>query len=230
VFAPTRRAGEIVVLRLLKLVVSKPLPAENITASAVFRVVAAEHPTLLIDEADQSLRRDNGQDNGDLVSIFLNGGHERGGQAARVVGDDHEPGAFDTFAPVAIAGIGRLPGPLEDRSVQLPMRRARPSERPSKIDHKAEAWGRRLARQIVHWVSDEHRRLSNVAPDMGDLFNREEDNWLPLYAVAEAVGDNWPSLVRKTMAALTKADDDDAASLGEKVLANIRWVAVFHGL
>lgn len=223
VFAPTRRAGKTVVLRLLRLVVCKPLSAENITASAVFRAVAAVHPTLLIDEADQSLRDDRGNNNGDLVSI-LNGGHERGGQAVRTVGDDHEPRAFDTFAPVAIAGIGRLQGPLEDRCVQLPMRRAKPSERPAKIDRVVEAEGRRLARQIARWVTDQEPQLGAACPDMGNLYNRAEDNWTALYAIAEVAGDNWSDLARAAMAALERNDDDDAASLGEKLLADVRAV------
>lgn len=216
--APTRGAGKSAVLRLLKLVVCKPLSSENVTTSAVFRSVAMTHPTLLADEADQSLR-----DNGELVSI-LNAGHERGSQAIRVCGDEPEPRVFDVFAPVAIAGIGRLPGPLEHRSVQLAMKRSKPTERPAKIDARAEAHGKRLARQIVRWVTDADSRLRAAEPDMGELYNRIEDNWTPLYAIADAVGDNWPDLVRKTQAALTPTDDDDAASLGERLLADIRTV------
>ena len=88
--------------------VQASLRCENITPSATFRCIEATRPTLLlIDEADQFL-----VEMPELVGI-LNGGHERGGQTIRAVliGDAFEPRAFSTPSlPVAIAGIGRLPG------------------------------------------------------------------------------------------------------------------------
>jgi hypothetical protein len=70
----------------------------------------------LIDEADTFLK-----ENDELRGI-LNTGHRRGGQVTRTIGDDHEPRQFSTWAPVAIAMIGRLPDTLEDRAAsQLPL-------------------------------------------------------------------------------------------------------------
>ena len=217
VSAATKRAGKSRVLRLLKLLVCKPLPSENITPAAVFRSVAAVHPTLLIDEADVSLR-----DNPELVSI-LNGGHEQGGAAVRTVGENHEPRQFDTFAPVAIAGIGRLPGTLEDRSVKLPMRRALRSEQPAKITPATEAAAERLLRQIARWTADHKAQLCDAKPDMAGLVNRIEDNWTPLYAIAATAGADLLDAARQAMAGLTP-DEDDADSLGEQLLHDMREV------
>jgi hypothetical protein len=215
--AATKRAGKSRVLRLLKLIVAKPLASENITPAAVFRSAAAVHPTLLIDEADVSLK-----DNFELVSI-LNGGHEQGGAAVRTVGEDHEPRQFDTFAPAAIAGIGRLPGTLGDRSIQLQMRRALRSERPAKITAETEGTAERLLGQIARWTADHRQELIAAKPDMGDLVNRIEDNWTPPFAIAAVAGSDLLAAARSAMAALTP-DDDDADSLGERLLHDIREV------
>jgi putative DNA primase/helicase len=221
--AATKRAGKSRVLRLLKLIVCKPLAAENITLAAVFRSVAAVQPCLLIDEADVSLK-----DNFELVSI-LNSGHEHGGAAVRTTGDDHEPRQFDTFAPVAVAGIGRLPGTLADRAVQLPMRRAMRSERPAKLTSDTEATAARLLRQIARWTADHRQRLIEAKPDMGELINRTEDNWTPLFAIAAVAGGDLLAAARSAATALAP-DDDDADSLGERLLHDVRqtfnaWIA-----
>src|SRR5262249_61522438 len=80
-------------------------------------------PCLLVDEADSFLR-----DNEEIRGV-VNSGHARDGAVIRNVGDDHEPREFSTWAPVAIACIGKLPGTIEDRSIVVPMRRRRPAER-----------------------------------------------------------------------------------------------------
>ena len=91
--------------------------------SAIFRIVELATPTLLIDEADTFLK-----ENDELRGI-LNTGHRRGGQVLRTVGEDHEPRQFSTWAPAAIAMIGRLPDTLNDRSVIINLRRRKPTEK-----------------------------------------------------------------------------------------------------
>ena len=61
-------------------------------------------PTLLIDEADSFLKRDDGRDNEELRGI-LNAGHSRNGVVIRTVGEDFEPRAFKVFGPVAYAWL-----------------------------------------------------------------------------------------------------------------------------
>ena len=52
------------------------------------------------------------------------------------------------------------------------------------------------------------------------LFNREADNWRPLFAIAEAAGGEWPRRVRE--AATQAAAGSEAASLVEILLGDIR--------
>ena len=115
--SPEKRCGKTTTLDVLTELVARPLPTSNATTAAIFRTIEKAKPTLLIDEADTFLK-----DNEELRGV-LNAGHRRGGQIIRTVGDDHEPRQFSTWAPAAIAMIGRVPDTLEDRSVSIALRR-----------------------------------------------------------------------------------------------------------
>ena len=171
-------------------------------------------PTLLIDEADTFLK-----ENDELRGI-LNTGHKRGGQILRTVGDDHEPRQFSTWAPTAIAMIGRLPDTLNDRSVVIGLRRRKPEEtvRPFRSDRADDL--RVLARKMARWAQDHAAALSAADPDMGQLMNRVADNWRPLFAIADAAGGRWRKHAR-TIAQAAEAQKDDQ-SIRAMLLADIR--------
>jgi putative DNA primase/helicase len=153
----------------------KPRGASNITAAALFRVIEAAHPTLLLDEADTYAR-----DNEDLRGV-LDAGHRRDGAVIRTVGDDHEPRQFSAWAPVALAASGRLPGTIEDRSIRIGLRRRRPDEavEPLRLDRTGELED--LARKAARWAADHAAELAAADPAMPEgIINRAADNWRPL--------------------------------------------------
>lgn len=216
--SPEKRCGKTTALDTTALVCCKPLPTANVTAAAVFRTIEAAGPTLLIDEADTFLR-----DSEDLRGI-LNAGHKRGGQVIRCVGDDAEPRAFAVFGPAAIAAIGRLPGTITDRSIEVRMKRATRAERPEPLRAAADAEGGELARRCARWVADHTDRLRDTDPALpAGLFNRAADNWRPLFAIAEAAGGEWPERLEKAAAALAPADTD-AEGRGVRLLADIKAI------
>jgi hypothetical protein len=71
--SPEKGCGKTTALDVLSRLVSRPLPTANASASAIFRIIELQRPTLLIDEADTFL-----PDNEELRGI-LNSGHRRGG-------------------------------------------------------------------------------------------------------------------------------------------------------
>ena len=215
VTGPTKRCGKSRVLRLLQLVVCKPLASSSISAAATFRSIESIRPCLLIDEADLSVKG-----RPELLEV-LNGGYERGQFAVRTVEPDHEPRMFDLFAPVALAGIGSLADQLEDRSIRLRMCRALMSERTAKITDETEARGRQLARMTVRWVADHRGELEAAHPDISSLPDRIGDHWTPLLAIAAVVGGDWPADARKALAALSPRDDDAPDDLRERLVRDI---------
>ena len=214
--SPEKGCGKSTLLKLLGRLVNRPLKTDNATAAAIFRTIEMVSPTLLIDEADTFLRQSD-----DLRGV-LNSGHERGGQTLRLVGDNHEPRMFTTWAPLAIAMIGQLPDTLNARSIPVNMCRAKPGE---KVEPLRSGRARELdvlARKIARWAKDHQEELAAKDPSMGDLNNREADNWYPLYAIAEAVGGRWPGRARELAASAEKVVEEQSTKA--RLLQDILWL------
>ena len=139
--------------------VPRPLPASNITSAALFRAVEKWCPTVLVDEADTFLR------DSDQLRGVLNCGHNRGAAyVIRTVGDDHEPRQFKTWAPKAIALIGKLPETLASRAIPIELRRMAIGEtvepiRADRLDHL-----KPLARKAARWAADKWRPCAQTEP------------------------------------------------------------------
>jgi hypothetical protein len=217
IHAAYKRSGKTRTLELLSHTSSKALQSDSVTAAALFRTVSEFTPTLLLDEADETVAGN------DELQAMLNSGFQKGGGAIRCAPNTLELERFETFAPVAIAGIGALKGTLMDRTIQLELHRALLSERRPKLNGEAEAIGARLARQTARWVADNLEALRAAAPDVSHLDDRSDDKWFPLYCLAEILGGAWPAKVRAASAAVSKRDSD-TATLVEELLIDVEVV------
>ncbi len=215
--APEKRCGKTTLLDVIGELVSRPLPTANITAAAVFRAIEVKRPVLLIDEADTFVGESE-----DLRGI-LNSGHRRGGQVIRTVGDEHDPRAFSTFCPVAIAQIGKLPSTLADRSISIEMRRRTSSEKVTRFRHGRTPGLGELARKAAGWVANNADTIRVREPDIPkSIYNRAADNWEPLLAIAEVAGEKITERARQV--ALATCGGEDEQSFGAMLLADIREV------
>lgn len=224
--SPEKRCGKTTVLSLLCRLVFRATLASNITPAAIFRMIAAHKPTLLIDEMDTFIEA-----NEELRGI-LNSGHTR--DAAVIIrcdGEDHEPRAFSTWAAMVFAHIGKIPDTLEDRSIRLPMRRKLPGERVASLRQAGPAAVilqeelRTLRRQIARWVADHSVHISSAAPlAIEGLSDRGTDNWTPLLSIAEVLGGTWLDRARKAAVALSGHSTTDNESVKVELLADIRDV------
>jgi hypothetical protein len=69
--SPQKRCGKTTLLTVLSELVNRPVVASNISSPAFFRVIEEKHPTLMIDEADTVLHRN------DELRGILNAGYKR---------------------------------------------------------------------------------------------------------------------------------------------------------
>jgi putative DNA primase/helicase len=184
----------------------------------MFRLVDKCQPVLLVDEVDSFLR-----DNEELRGA-LNAGHAKGGSHLRCEGDDNQIRAFKTFAPAALAGIGRLPETLADRSIHVPLQKRRSDEyvqdfRDDRVEHH-----RSLASQAARWAQDQEAKLRQAEPIMPEgIHNRRADNWRPLLSIADLVGGEWPERVRLAAIALS-GKTNDTESIRVQLLTDIRAI------
>jgi putative DNA primase/helicase len=221
VCSPVKGCGKTLLLEILGRLVPRPLPTQSVTPSAIFRVVEAHRPSLLIDEADTFL-----YDNDDLRGIL--NGNRKGSTVLRTVGDEHQVRAFSVYTAVAIALIGRLPDTLHDRAVTVELQRRRANEtitpfRPDRADHLDV-----LARKIARWVKDHADRIAERDPELKGIINREADNWRPLLAIADEAAGEWPKRGRAAAEASHTSDMDEGSRL-ELVLGDIRTVFAEQG-
>jgi putative DNA primase/helicase len=224
--SPAPRCGKTTLLELLTWLVQRPLSAANITSAVVFRAIEQFRPSLMVDEADTFLAED------EALRGILNAGHRKGGQVLRLVGDQHEPRAFNVYAPAGIAMIGNLPETLKDRSITVEMRRKTASEARSRITRATEREATELASKAARWAADNAAALDpDAEPSMpSSLHDRAADNWRPLFIIARAIGPNAVKSVTDACIALSGAvpnDDDDPNRLPQMLLEDMQ--EIFNG-
>jgi Protein of unknown function (DUF3631) len=219
-------SGKTRYLEVLKLVVRAAQPAVNISDAALFRVVEARCPTVLHDEID-AVFGPKARDREDMRGM-LNAGFERGATVPRCVGEGsrQEVHDFAVFAPVAVAGLHKLPHTLETRSIVVRMK-------PRTADEKIERLRKRkikdeaalLRARWEAWAEAHVEVLTGAEPNLPDeLSDRAQDIWEPLFAIADLAGDEWAKRARAAAVELYAARDQDDDSIGRRLLADIRAV------
>lgn len=217
IVSPLPRCGKTQLLDILRRLSRRPMVASHISPAAVFRVIEAHSPTLLIDEADTFLKENEPMRN------VLNSGHTR--QNATVIRANSDPSAisqFSTWSAKAIASIGRLPGTIMDRSIELPLKRKLPSEKVQRLRHADPAQFNTLVRKLARLAEDIGPTIAQARPDLPpELNDRAQDNWEPLLAVADLGGGQWPQKARAAALKLSGADHE-AMSPSTEFLADIK--------
>src|SRR6185503_10581116 len=125
-----KQCGKTTLRDLIGLLVPRPMQTENLTVAVLFRAVQSSKPTLLADECDAWLGKN------EEIRGLLNAGHGRGEKVYRCEGDGREVRGFEVFAPAVLCGIGALPGTLHDRSIKVRLRRAKRGEVQERFDSR----------------------------------------------------------------------------------------------
>jgi hypothetical protein len=220
----TRGSGKTRVLEVLSYLVARPWKNLSPSDAVLFRKVHKEHPTLLLDEADNIAWADR-----EGLVAMLNGGFSKAGAVVpRCVG---EGGSLDTFdfsvwCPKAMACIKtHLPDTTLSRSVVIPMQRRQRDEPVEKLrERQARAFLEPINQRLTRWAADHMSEVTAVEPVIPDaLSDRAGDAWTPLLAMAEVIGGDWPERTQRA-ALLLSGNDREPQSLGERLLADIRQV------
>jgi hypothetical protein len=222
-----KRSGKTRLLEVLSLLVSRPWLTGRVTPAVLPRKIEAEVPTLLLDESDAAFRGD--REYAESLRGVLNAGFRRGGATSVCLGRGAEMTYrdFSVFSPKAIAGIGKLPDTLADRSIRIELRRRVRQE-------EVERFRFRLAKVEAEPIHDRLLKIADqILPQLSglrprlpeDLDDRAQDVWEPLLAIAEVAGEVW---VRRAQRAATKLSGwharTEGESLGVRLLRDIRMV------
>lgn len=217
--APEMQCGKTQLLTLIGKLAHRPLLASNISPAAIFRVIEAHNPTLLIDEADSFLRER------EEARGIINSGHTRqSAHVIRVVGDDHEPKQFSTWGAKVICGIGKQAPTLMDRSVILELRRKLSHEKVIRLRHADTKQFDILKSKLARFSNDAGAIIEASRPALPEALNdRTQDNWEPLLAIADCAGGHWPETARSAALKISrKEQDENNVSGGVMLLADIQ--------
>lgn len=223
-----KRSGKTRFMEVITPMVHHPLKTSNASVAYIFRSLDDAHPpTILHDEADTIFGSKKSAENHEDLRGLYNAGFQRGQFVGRVVGPNHEPVQFTTFAMVALAGIGKMPDTIEDRAVVIVLRRRKADETVAPFrTRRDEKPLKDLGEELHTWVSTIAEVLTNSEPTDLGVEDRAADVWEPLISIADAAGGEWPRLARAAAVALSLAaeEEDEESSAGLSLLRDIKEV------
>jgi hypothetical protein len=225
IYAPEKECGKTTVLDFIAAICWRPDTCINTSTAAFFRSIEDDKPTLLLDELASYVKEDS-----DIRSV-LNGGFSPNGKVKRVdkSGDRLFVRRFSCWAPVAYAYTGELPtnfDQLLSRSISIILKRRKASE---KIESMSGPIRRGefndLRRRLKRFGDDYAEALAAAEPEIPNgLINRMENNWRPLFAIADLAGEEWGERVRNSV----DQPGEEQRSLREQLLSDIRDVFEKH--
>jgi hypothetical protein len=225
--SPELGSGKTRGLEITELLVPNPVLAVNVSPAYLVRRIGLEGGvTVLFDEVD-TVFGPRAKDANEDVRSLLNSGYRRGAVVGRCVmqGSVAITEELPSFAPVALAGLGRLPDTVLSRSVVIRMQRRAPDEPITPCRRRNHAGeGQRLCGQLASWAAVVASRIT--VPNMpAEIVDRDADCWEALLAVAEAAGGHWPDTARCCAVALVLAlREEGEERLGLRLLADMRTV------
>jgi len=227
IHSPVMRCGKTKVQEVVEPLVLNPLRTSNISESQLFREIDKSKCTLLWDETDGVFGSRKQAEANESKRSLLNAGFQRGAVAIRSkrVGNEFVSERFDPFCPKILAGIGRLPETIIDRSISILIHRKLKTQSCQKYRRQDRALAVPIREKLKAWSADSQllKILKESNPQMPEGLNdRQEDIWEPLLAIADAIGGKVPSLAREAARSLCGKKDDDG--YGPVQLAAIRKV------
>jgi putative DNA primase/helicase len=213
--APEPGCGKSTLMDWLATVVQKPLKSDNVSAAGVFHIVEKQRPTLLIDEADSFLHL------ADELRGVLNSGHSPAGVTHRWNQKRENLVAYKTYAACAISLLGNLPDTLRDRSIRIRLQKHRPDEKLASLRIGAKS---DLPGQCARWALDNHQFISDEPAIPKQLHGRTADNWSPLLAIADAIGEPWPEKLRAIALQIVALEAGEELSPGTQLLSDVREI------
>lgn len=197
--SPVPGSGKTTCLEHLGRLCVNPVQMAAVSSSALLvRLLEEGVRTLLIDEADRTLRPD-ADGTPDLIAV-LNSGYKRG--ATRPVLVPEKGGGWvsremSTFAPVVMAGNNpHLPDDTRTRCIRVLLMPDTNGTVEESDWELIEADAMLLGQQLAAWADLHRVEIGNTRPPLPEgIVGRLREKWQPLARVAAVAGGRWPQVV-----------------------------------
>lgn len=178
----TKRSGKTRLSEILSFAASNPRNIAGMTAATVFRSIKDENPTMFMDEAE-SLSAGSA----DTMRSVLNVGYRKGQTIPRM-GKGGVIEQWPAYCPKVFVLIGDVYDTLRDRSIIVRMRRG---DAPQRFLYEiAKGQGDELGQKMKAAADDMSAAIFDAymsSKGLGFLQDRDEEIWMPLFAVASAI-------------------------------------------
>ena len=198
--SPVPESGKTTVLEHLERLCLQPIQMASVSSPAMLTRVLEKGPrTLLIDEADRSLKEDKpGID--DLIAV-LNSGYKKGATRPVLVpikGGGWDTAMMPTYAAVGMAGNRpKLPEDTLSRVIRVLIMPDHDGTVEDSDWELIEPEVEEIATELALWANEvrEHVRGGERPTLHEGAKARTKERWLPLKRVAVAAGGRWPQVV-----------------------------------
>jgi hypothetical protein len=218
--SPEKGSGKTRALEVSQHLVPGGVRVSQATTAYILSKVSTEPPpTLFYDEID-TVYGPRAKGNEELRAV-LNAGHRRGATAGRGswVGGVLTSQDYPAYCAVALAGLGRLPPTIADRTVVIAMKKRKQNERVQPWRERVNASeAKALGELLKAWMA----RATVAWPKSMPVEDRAADVWEALVMVADAAGGHWPATVRTATIVLTSSNPQ--ASMGVTLLRDVQTV------
>ena len=194
-----KRSGKTKVLTVASLMCFNAIFSNNLSTSAIFRLIQSGRCTLLMDETEKLAYKDRATD----IRNLLLSGYKRGAKVYRTEKTSKDrlvPEAFEVYCPKIIANIQGIEDVLEDRCITIIMRRGKNKQilnsEPSLHDPIwQEIRDSLYILYLTYWkeVAEEYQKLSEgsegsvICEGRGRVYeisDRERELWNPIICLA----------------------------------------------
>lgn len=224
-------SGKTVAMEKVSLLTRKVMWAVNATPAIVYRSIDNSPPTqpitVCVDEADM-LFGAHGSSSAKVELLgLLNAGYKRSATVPRARGQN-EVHEFRAYAPVALAGKGKLPDALMTRSIVVRMKKAT-KEQLHKIDPFRERFHAPLfegvSKALENWSGLVSEKVQVHIPEMPkDIVGRDAEVWEPLITVADLAGGEWAQRARDAARFIVDQSKEEVLSPTKKLVKVARDV------
>jgi putative DNA primase/helicase len=211
-------SGKTTLLGVLGLLVPKPFRSAEPTGAAAFRLIDREHPTMIVDEADDIFQRKK-----DLVHI-VNASWTRGTPIPRSLPRQAGVHWYDVFCPKIIGLKGmKVPKTTASRFITIKMLPRLPEETIEDFPFVDGPEFVEIRRKLARWATDNAVALGGAKPEQPPGFhNRLAANWRLLFAIADHAGGDWRKRARQ--AAVKLSHEHAGLSQGRRLLAALQEI------
>lgn len=222
-----KQSGKTRTLEVLQTICHNAERADNLTASAMLRLISHASPTLLIDEVDTIW---SGPKNEEMRGV-INSGYKTGGFIYRAQGNPNDDDGglvkYGTFSPKILAGIdnGQVPDTVLDRSIRITLRRKAPGQTVQEFyAEDIEAETEELITRVSDWVAANSDTLANGERParMEGIADRSNEIARPLLAIANLVPE-WAPIARNAIKGLLGDNELKLSPQGRALLIIRDW-------